>query len=58
MTTLFTSCSSNEDSPATGSERGPTADGLKGTWYCAYEATGFSDSYRENAVSANKVTSD
>ena len=40
MTTLFTSCSSNEDSPATGSEQGPTADVLKGTWYCAYEATG------------------
>lgn len=33
MTTLFTSCSSNEDSPATGSEQGPTAEELNGTWY-------------------------
>ena len=40
MTTLFTSCSSNEDSPATGSEQGPTAEELNGTWYCVYEATG------------------
>ena len=40
MTTLLTACSSNVDSPATGTEQGPTADELKGTWYCVYEASG------------------
>lgn len=53
MTTLLTACSSNEDSPATSAEQGPTSDELIGTWYCAYDATGSAKSENGSDATVN-----